>query len=96
MSPSRVLASVLAVALMLYLLANAESGWGYADLTFHSMIVFGWACVYFGDALADSLELPDSWSPTLLALRHRFIQAFGWLSLGVVAALVLISLWSQR
>lgn len=92
MTPSRVLASVLAVALMLYLIAHAEGGWGYADLTIPGMIVFGWACVFYGDALADQLELPESWSPTILALRHRFIQGLGWLSLGIVAGLVLIKL----
>lgn len=92
MTPSRVLASVLAAALMVFLFANAEIGWRYLDLTFPMMVLVGWACVFYGDALADQLELPESWSPTILALRHRFIQGLGWLSLGIVAGLVLIKL----
>lgn len=92
MTRSRLLASLLAAALLAYLVLVGAIGLGYKALTIPGMVVFGWTCVFFGDELAHFLNLPESSNPTVIRLQNHFIQGLGWLSLGVVAGLVALKL----
>ncbi len=73
-----------------YLVAIGAIGFGYRALTIPAMVVFGWACVWFKEDLADFLGLPASRSPGVMGAQRWLIHGLGWLSLVVAAGLILI------